>query len=970
MDDTIRALSECFAQTLSTDGVVRKTAEQNLKTMSTQPGFGLTVLKLVSLDTLPLEIRQSAAVTFKNHVKYRWVAQETDSLTGVQQQPMAEDEKNQVKQLITGLMLSTPPAVRAQVSEALSIISSHDFPAAWPTLLPELVSKLTGGSEPGSVNGVLLTAASIFERYRGQYMTEELNKELEYSQHFITPLVATFKGLRPKIEAAAGNADLLRVLLSSACHASHIFYSLNSPGLTEDFEKTLDTWMDEFHFYLNYSNPLLAESDPDKVSPIDAIKAAVCANINLFMERNEEEFEKYLNTFASDVWQLLVTVGRNTGQDGLAMAAIRFLTVVSKSVHHKLFGSPDVLRQICENVVAPNLALREEDEELFEMNFVEYIRRDTEGSDQDTRRRAACELVKALTEKYPQEVTALFSAYVASLLAQYAADPANNWKAKDTAYYLVTALAVKGRTAEKGATATNQLVSIGDFFAQQVLPDLQSGAVDNLPVLKADALKFLTTFRGQVPKNQCVALFPALVALLGSDSNVVHSYAATAVERLLAMKEGGQPRFIPQDLATSLQPLLERLFAAFVKPDSGENEYVMRCVMRVISFVGPLIAPVAAPALQQLSQLLLNVCKNPTQPGFNHYLFESIAALIKAGTAADAGMLAQMEAAVFPAFQLVLSEDVQEFHPYVFQIFAQLVELRAAPLPDVYMGIFPGLLAPLFWERQGNVPALVRLLQAYLKKAGPQIAAGGHLQAVLGVFQKLVASKAHDHEGFYILAAIVSSLEFSQYQQFMPTVWQLLLQRLQAARTPKYQRHFVVFVGLYIAKHGVDAAQAPINGMQPDLFNMLLHNVWLPSLPQIRGSQETRAVAVASTRLLTECPDLQTPAADEFWGKVLDALLQLLEGRAHEATGDDEDDGGDEEYTGYSAAYARLHNAAAPQQDLLPEVGEPRAYLASALAKYGVSQPGRVHRLVAAHVQQDMQAKLDTYCQAAGVSIA
>jgi len=56
--------------------------------------------------------------------------------------------------------------------------------------------------------------------------------------------------------------------------------------------------------------------------------------------------------------------------------------------------------------------------------------------------------------------------------------------------------------------------------------------------------------------------------------------------------------------------------------------------------------------------------------------------------------------------------DVQEFHPYVFQIFAQLIETRPAPLPPAYMAIFPPLLSPLFWERPGNVPALVRLLQA------------------------------------------------------------------------------------------------------------------------------------------------------------------------------------------------------------------------------------------------------------------
>ena len=54
----------------------------------------------------------------------------------------------------------------------------------------------------------------------------------------------------------------------------------------------------------------------------------------------------------------------------------------------------------------------------------------------------------------------------------------------------------------------------------------------------------------------------------------------------------------------------------------------------------------------------------------------------------------------------------QEFHPYVFQIFAQLIELHPQELPAFYMSsLFQPLLAPMFWERAGNVPALSRLMQ-------------------------------------------------------------------------------------------------------------------------------------------------------------------------------------------------------------------------------------------------------------------
>lgn len=117
----------------------------------------------------------------------------------------------------------------------------------------------------------------------------------------------------------------------------------------------------------------------------------------------------------------------------------------------------------------------------------------------------------------------------------------------------------------------------------------------------------------------------------------MHSYAAIAVERLLSLRHGGRPAFTPEELAPQLQPLLGKLFAAFGFPESAENEYLMRCVMRVIAFVGPAIAPAAPACLQQLSAQLLVVCKNPTQPGFNHYLFESVAALIRRAGLAGVG---------------------------------------------------------------------------------------------------------------------------------------------------------------------------------------------------------------------------------------------------------------------------------------------------------------------------------------------
>ncbi|KAK9798958.1 hypothetical protein WJX73_010520 [Symbiochloris irregularis] len=980
--ETKRRLSEAFALSLSHNANTIKQAEAFLTEQRATPSFAVNVLQLLRPDS-PAEVRQAAAVHFKNLVKAHWVSQGDD--LGQNQFVIQDSDKDQIKQHLTSFMLTTPPLVRAQLSEALAVISSHDFPARWQGLLPELISKLKAPApqDPEAVYGVMETANAVFKRYRNQFMTPKLNEELAYSQQFVVPLLDTLTALvaqilSPAMQEAGHLPELKRCVLTARL-ACRTFFSLNSPGLTQAFEDTLGQWMAQFHSLLTYNNPALAEKAADKQSCLDASKAAVCANINLFLEINDEEFGAFVETFVRDVWTQLVTVTLKSGQDNLAMAAIRFLTTVARGVHHALFQSEGVLREVCERIVLPNLGMTEDLLEVFEMNFVEYIRRDTEGSDFDTRRRAATELVKALTAKFPQEVTQLFSQYVLRELEGYSKDPTKAWQAKDCAIYLVVALTVQGKTSLQGATATNQLVNLLDFFNQHVAPELQSPAASaaespGKAVLVADALKFVTTFRSHIPKATLLTLFDRLVDALAAPTNVVHSYAAICIERLLVSKEAGQPRFSAVDLQPFLDRLLQNLFGAFQMDDSRENEYVMRCVCRVIVFIGPEIAPVASTCLQYLAALLLKVCENPSHPGFNHWLFEGVAALIRFSAAKDLNRLGELEGQLFPAFNIVLQKDVQEFHPYVFQIFAQLIELRPIPLPEVYLAMFPPLLSPVFWERPANIAPLVRLLQAYLCKAGADLVTRGHLQGVLGVFQKLISSKAHDHEGFFILNSLLEYLKMDTYQQYLPTIWQLLFTRLQSSKTAKFARAFIIFLSFFITQQGAESVAKSVEGVQKGLFLLVMQSIWLPSMATVSGQHEEKLVAVATTKLLCECPVLQTADTAPLWGSLLQGLLeyigQRVQGSAAEAASADDAGEAEEGLTGYTSSYARLGNAAKTDPDPVPGVQDVKGFLATSLAKFAQGRQGQLPGLLQTHLKPDCQMQLQEYCRSAGVTVA
>ena len=76
-------------------------------------------------------------------------------------------------------------------------------------------------------------------------------------------------------------------------------------------------------------------------------------------------------------------------------------------------------------------------------------------------------------------------------------------------------------------------------------------------------------------------------------------------------------------------------------------------------------------------------------------------------------------------------------------------------VPGPYMELFPFLLMPVLWENRGNIQPLVRLIQAYVRLGPEQIISLGKIEPLLGIFQKLIASKANDHEGFNLLQTMI-----------------------------------------------------------------------------------------------------------------------------------------------------------------------------------------------------------------------
>uniref|UniRef100_A0A663MXB1 Exportin-2 n=1 Tax=Athene cunicularia TaxID=194338 RepID=A0A663MXB1_ATHCN len=910
-DANLQTLTEYLKKTLDPDPAVRRPAEKFLESVEGSQNYPLLLLTLLEKSQENV-IKVCASVTFKNYIKRNWRIVEDEP------NKICESDRIAIKANIVPLMLSSPEQIQKQLSDAISIIGREDFPQKWPDLLTEMVNRFQSG-DFHVINGVLRTAHSLFKRYRHEFKSNELWTEIKLVlDAFALPLTNLFKATIELCSTHANDASALKVLFSSLILIAKLFYSLNFQDLPEFFEDNMETWMTNFHSLLTLDNKLL--------------------------------------------------------QTDLVSNAIQFLASVCERPHYKhLFEDQNTLTSICEKVIVPNMEFRAADEEAFEDNSEEYIRRDLEGSDIDTRRRAACDLVRGLCKFFEGPVTGIFSGYVNSMLQEYAKNPSVNWKHKDAAIYLVTSLASKAQTQKHGITQANELVNLTEFFVNHIQPDLKSASVNEFPVLKADGIKYIMIFRNQVSKEQLLVSIPLLINHLQAESIVVHTYAAHALERLFTMRGTNNTTLITAaEMVPFVEVLLTNLFKALTLPGSSENEYIMKAIMRSFSLLQESIIPYIPSVITQLTQKLLAVSKNPSKPHFNHYMFESICLSIRITCKANPDAVGSFEEALFMVFTEILQNDVQEFIPYVFQVMSLLLEMHKNEIPSSYMALFPHLLQPVLWERTGNIPPLVRLLQAYLERGANTIAsaAADKIPGLLGVFQKLIASKANDHQGFYLLNSIIEHMPPESVDQYRKQIFILLFQRLQNSKTTKFIKSFLVFINLYCIKYGALALQEIFDSIQPKMFGMVLEKIIIPEIQKVSGQVEKKICAVGITKILTECPPMMDTEYTKLWTPLLQALIGLFELPEDDTIPDEEHFIDIEDTPGYQTAFSQLAFAGKKEHDPVGQmVNNPRIHLAQSLHKLSTACPGRVPSMLSTSLNAEALQYLQGYLQAASVTL-
>ncbi|EIE23737.1 ARM repeat-containing protein [Coccomyxa subellipsoidea C-169] len=199
----IGQLCSILAACISQEPQQRKAAEATLAQFQHVKGQLVNLLRVAVEDSLDVGLRQVAAISFKNLVRKDWDPPGSPS-------PIPEEDKAAVRDNLLEGIVRAPQVVRTQLGECLKAIVHVDFPESWPGLLPIVLQNL-GSQEQQRLYGALFALRILTRKY--EFKDEEDRIPLGTLVDATFPiLLRIFQGLLASESASLEVAELLKLV--------------------------------------------------------------------------------------------------------------------------------------------------------------------------------------------------------------------------------------------------------------------------------------------------------------------------------------------------------------------------------------------------------------------------------------------------------------------------------------------------------------------------------------------------------------------------------------------------------------------------------------------------------------------------------------------------------------------------------------------------------------------------------------
>ncbi|KAK0526479.1 Nonsense-mediated mRNA decay protein 5 [Tilletia horrida] len=483
--DTVYQL---LGSTLDPNPNVRKAAELEIRKLEPQEGMISAVFQIVASNEADLSVRQAASIYFKNRIMAGWdpaIASRRATLPPGRVGPsggvVPDAERATIRSGMLPALMQAPPVVRNQIRAALRCIVVCDYPSQWPDLL-STVLQMVGTEEPQTLYAGLTAALEAVRAFRWKNAQSGAMDGI-VSALFPTLLATAQKLLQSPNVASPEVGELLYLTLK--CYKTSMENHLTKHQQTDEsvipwgqlllaiVDKDIDAsqlpddddarelapwWKAKKWAYFSLNKLFVAYGNPSQLPPAKS-------HYKPFAERFSQLFApEVLKVYLRKTEQFV------TGQAWLSKRAKRFQfkfyeqCVRPKATWALLKPSANDLVQ---KFVLPTVSWSAADEELWELDSADYVRSQTEGSDDHASPHfAAKDFLTSLVSKRTKTTLQPQLEFITAVITGYPGT--YNASQKDGALSMCSALST---LMVKHPLVANTLDS---FVLNHVVPELKS----------------------------------------------------------------------------------------------------------------------------------------------------------------------------------------------------------------------------------------------------------------------------------------------------------------------------------------------------------------------------------------------------------------------------------------------------------------------------------------------------------------
>ncbi|CAO1633620.1 unnamed protein product [Parajaminaea phylloscopi] len=601
-------LAACLEATLSPDSAVRSQAEAALLDLHSHRPCGFALCNLITSSSgLPIQIRQSAALSLRKWIKERWSPLfEVYKGFGQDEKPVAAEDKPPVRRAL--LQVLALPGVeerrlRTAAAAALSNIASCDWPDDFPELLPSVEALLKGRGAGGVVDDETRHRAHGALVFLSEFWSSEMDER---------QILGGAKDMLPLIESVLADSQsfppglrsrcvlIFRQLLSSLYMVKGTYPEASKQIAAEVIPRWLAVLEQIIALDLSASLLSAGVTDDDKQGQLSLVNEAWrTLKIALhFRPQIKDRLADILGVAIETLQRLSHPFGSMyLAEDGapqpldaadgdshttstlpnlvcsiidFTSEAVRGGRVRAMLVESPGLGPSQALRALFSCLVDYAQVTSEEEEEWSSDANAFVLASDEDGVEFGLR--VACaDLVQDLLDSYPRASIQCLSETVSN------ASTSPSWKSVEAA------LAILGGVGEEvrdivATSAAEKTLDLEAVFQSAVLPNVQSRSH---PLLTGRAYIFASQFASALPAELATQFVAAAVQALESDS--LGSSEETLIIKLSAVR--CIKNFYRQLSGSLLAPYTPRIIARLGPLLSQATEETLVLILETIQCV-------------------------------------------------------------------------------------------------------------------------------------------------------------------------------------------------------------------------------------------------------------------------------------------------------------------------------------------------------------------------------------------------